>query len=90
MESSLVAKSSEGQFKVTKGHLRLNGLLLLYGHETWWMESSLDAKNSEGQFKVSRARVTQDQMAYHCCMDMKRVVSRLTCFVPFQGHSLGF
>ena len=54
MESSWDANNSEGQFKITWGHLRSNGLPVLYGHETWWMESSLDANNSEGQFKVTR------------------------------------
>ena len=54
MESSLDAKNSEGQFKVTRGHPRSNGLALLYEHETWWMESSLDANSSEGQLKVTR------------------------------------
>ena len=51
---TLDANNSEGQFKVTRGHQRLNGLPLLYEHETWWTESSLDANNSESQVKVTR------------------------------------
>ena len=39
MESSLDAKNSEGQFKVTRGHQRLNGLPLLYEHDILWAES---------------------------------------------------
>ena len=37
METSLDAYNSEGQFKVTCGHLRTRSysLSLLYGHETW-------------------------------------------------------
>ena len=98
MESSLDANNSEGQFKVNRGHLRSNGLPLLYGHKTWWMESSLDANhflkvssrsngllhehetwwmesslNANNFLKVSARSpgVTQGQMAYHCCMNMK-------------------
>ena len=54
MGSSLDANNSEGQFKVTRGHQRLNGLPCLYEHETWLVESSLDANNSESQVKVIR------------------------------------
>ena len=54
MESYLDADNSEGQFKVTRGHSRSNGLpILFYGHGTWWMESSYDAKHKR-QFKVTR------------------------------------
>ena len=47
------------------GHLRSNGLPLLYGHETWWMESSLDAKHYYGHHGSPKV------MSYHCCMNMK-------------------
>ena len=44
MKSSSHAENVEGQFKVSRGHPRSNGLPLLYGIETWWVESSLDTK----------------------------------------------
>ena len=51
METSLDAYNSEGQFKVTCGHLRTRSyslsLLTLVDGVT------LDANNSEGQFKVT-------------------------------------
>ena len=55
--------------KILKVSSRSNGLPLLYEHETWCMESSLDAQI----LKVSSSSpgVTQGQMAYHCCMNMK-------------------
>ena len=67
METSLDAYNSEGQFKVTCGHLRTRSysLSLL----TWWMESPWMLTI----LKVSSRSpdVTQGLMAYHCCMDMK-------------------
>tara|TARA_B110000881_G_scaffold172_1_gene145 strand:- start:575 stop:793 length:219 start_codon:yes stop_codon:yes gene_type:complete len=45
MKSTFIANNYEGQFKVTRGHLRSNGLPLMYGHDNWWVESSLDAKH---------------------------------------------
>ena len=52
MESSLDADDFKGQIKVTRGHPKSNGLLLLCGLESWWMESSSDVKYFEGKFAV--------------------------------------
>ena len=68
--SSSITWYTHGTFHIIDNRAnsqRFKLISLNEGETWWWVESS--GENVEGQFKVTG--VIQDQMAYHCCMDLK-------------------